>query len=45
MMYRDGDVKPLGLVRLGYGDEALTLIDHGSDARPRFYVPPPPRTQ
>ncbi len=44
-MYRNADVKPLGLVRLGYGDQALTLTDHGSDARPRFYVPPPPRRQ
>jgi hypothetical protein len=45
IMYRNADVKPLNLVRLAYGDEALTLTDQGSDARPRFYVPPPPRSE
>jgi hypothetical protein len=42
LIYRSKDVPPLGIVRLGYGDEGLTLTDTGSDATPRLDVPPPP---
>jgi hypothetical protein len=39
---RSKTVPPLGIVRLGYGDFGLTLIDKGLDAAARFDVPPPP---
>jgi hypothetical protein len=41
VLYHSKSVLPLGLVRLGYGDEALTLIGTGSDAAARFDAPPP----
>jgi hypothetical protein len=40
--YRANSLPPLGLVILGYGEEALTLTATGADARPRMNVPPPP---
>lgn len=42
LAYRSETVKPLGLVILGYGSQALTFTSGGSDAEPRFDVPPPP---
>jgi hypothetical protein len=42
VIYRSKTVPPLDIVRLGYGDEGLTLIGTGSDAAPRFDVAPPP---
>lgn len=42
VIYRSKTVPPLDVVRLGYGDEGLTLTGTGSDAAPRFDVPPPP---
>ena len=41
-IYRADKLPPFGIVVLGYGDEALTFTSSGSDASPRFYVPPPP---
>jgi hypothetical protein len=41
-IYRADKMPPLGIVALGYGDEGLTYTSSGSDASPRFYVPPPP---
>jgi hypothetical protein len=40
--YKSNATPPLNLVRLGYGDEAMTLTSAGSDAAPRFDAPPPP---
>lgn len=42
-IYRADKMPPLGIVVLGYGDEGLTFTSSGTDAAPRFYVPPPPR--
>jgi len=42
VMYRSKTVPPLDMVRLGYGDMGLTLTGTGSDAAPRWDVPPPP---
>ena len=41
-IFRADKMPPLGIVVLGYGDEGLTFQSAGSDASPRFYVPPPP---
>ena len=41
-IYRADKMPPLGIVVLGYGDEGLTFSSSGTDASPRFYVPPPP---
>jgi hypothetical protein len=41
LVYRSNAVPPLDIVRLGYGDEALTLTSVGDDAAPRFDTPPP----
>lgn len=39
VIYRSASVRPLGIVRLGYGDEGLTYTGGGNDAAARF-VPP-----
>ena len=41
-IYRANDIQPIRVLMLGYGDKALTYIRGGSDATPRFSVPPPP---
>lgn len=41
-IYRADKMPPLSIVALGYGEEGLTFVSSGSDASPRFYVPPPP---
>jgi hypothetical protein len=40
-----GDLQPLGIVRMGYGNQGLTVMSHGSNPEPRFNVPPPPRVR
>ena len=42
VIYRVADLPPLGIVRLGYGEEGLTFVAGGDDAVPRMNVPPPP---
>lgn len=39
--YRGTDVPPLGLVRLGYGNNSLNLRDRASDVLPKLQVPLP----
>jgi hypothetical protein len=39
VIYRSPEVPPLGTVRLGYGDQGLTLTGSGDDAAPRFLPP------
>jgi hypothetical protein len=41
VIYRSDNVKPMNVVRLGYGDEGLTYTGGGNDAEPRFVVPSP----
>jgi hypothetical protein len=41
VIYRSDNVKPLCVVRLGYGSEGLTYTGGGDDAEPRFVVPSP----
>jgi hypothetical protein len=41
VIYRSDAVKPLCVVRLGYGSEGLTYTGGGNDAEPRFVVPSP----
>jgi hypothetical protein len=42
-IYRTATIPPMGIVRLVYGDQALTYMAGGNDAAPRFDTPPPPR--
>jgi hypothetical protein len=39
VIYRSPSVPPLGIVRLGYGDEGLTYTGGGNDAAARFVAP------
>lgn len=39
VIYRVPSVPPLGIVRLGYGDQGLTYIGGGNDAAARFLPP------
>ena len=41
-IYRADKMPPLSIVALGYGEEGLTFTNSGTEASPRFYVPPPP---
>lgn len=43
LIYIGDDLPPLGIVRLGYGGEGLTVTGTGVELTPRFDVPPPPR--
>lgn len=43
LIYVGDDLPPLGIVRLGYGNEGLTVTGTGVELTPRFDVPPPPR--
>lgn len=42
-LFLSSEVKPYGVVVMGYGDEGLTLVRKGADATPLLEVPPPPR--
>jgi hypothetical protein len=41
-LFLSSEVKPYGIVVMGYGDEGLTLVRKGADATPLLDVPPPP---
>ena len=42
VIYRSDKVKPLCIVRLGYGGEGMTYTGGGNDAVARFNIAPPP---
>jgi len=41
-LFLSSEVKPYGVVVMGYGSEGLTLVRKGADATPLLEVPPPP---